>query len=98
MIFIKDHKTLNMFDPLDKFGSKRRKLIEDSWAPLFRNQFLQNLPVSKIVPYLSETTGTYTKELYSMLGLVLLQQTFDLIDKQTVYEFVKWTKNLITVN
>ena len=72
MIFIKDHKTLNIFDPLDKFGPKRRKLIEDSWAPLFRNQILHNFPVSKIVPYLSETTGSYTKELYSMLGLVML--------------------------
>ena len=51
MIFLKVHKTLNMFDPLDKFGPKRRKLIEDLWAPLFRNQILHNFPVNKIGSY-----------------------------------------------
>ena len=98
MIFIKDHKTLNTFDQLDKFGSKQRKLIEDSWGPLFRNQIFHNFPVNKIGSYFCETTGTLSKELYLTLGLVLLQKTFDLTDKQTVYEFVKWTQDLITVN
>ncbi len=45
MIYTKDQKTLNMFDPLDHLGPKRRKLLEQSWAFLFRREILSNLPV-----------------------------------------------------
>ena len=48
MINIKDHKTLNMFDPLPYLGPRRRRLMESSWAKLFRDHVLFALPVDKI--------------------------------------------------
>lgn len=87
MIHTKDHKTLNMFDPLDHLGPKRRKLMEQSWASLFREEILPHLPVKQIVPYYSAKSGAPTKELYAMLGLMLAQQTFDLTDKEAVRQF-----------
>ena len=87
MIYTKDQKTLNMFDPLDHLGPKRRKLLEQSWAFLFRREILSNLPVVQILPYYASDNGAPTKELYSMLGLMLLQQSFDLTDKEAVKQF-----------
>ena len=87
MIYTKDHKTLNMFDPLDHLGPKRRKLLEQSWSFLFRREILSNLPVDQILPYYASDNGAPTKELYSMLGLMLLQQSFDLTDKEAIKQF-----------
>jgi hypothetical protein len=47
MIRTKDHKTLNMFDPLDHLGPRRRQLLEQSWAPIFRKEILPELPVEQ---------------------------------------------------
>ena len=68
MIYTKDQKTLNMFDPLDHLGPKRRKLLEQSWAFLFRREILSNLRVVQILPYYASDNGAPTKELHSMLG------------------------------
>ena len=76
-----------MFDPLDHLGPKRRKLLEQSWSFLFRREILSNLPVDQILPYYASDNGAPTKELYSMLGLMLLQQSFDLTDKEAIKQF-----------
>ena len=86
MIRTKDHKTLNMFDSLDHLGPRRRQLLEQSWAPVFRKEILPELPVEQVVPFYSEQNGAPTKELHAMLGLMLAQQTFDLTDKEAVRE------------
>ena len=87
MIHTKDHKTLNILDHLDHLGPRRRKLLEQSWGPIFRKEILPQLPVKQLTPYYSEQTGAPTKELHAMLGLMLLQQTFDLTDKEAVEQF-----------
>ena len=87
MIRTKDHKTLNMFDPLDHLGPRRRQLLEQSWAPVFRKEILPELPVEQVAPFYSEQNGAPTKELHAMLGLMLAQQTFDLTDKEAVRQF-----------
>ena len=76
-----------MFDPLDHLGPKRRKLLEQSWSCLYRREILSNLPVDQILPYYASDNGAPTKELYSMLGLMLLQQSFDLTDKEAIKQF-----------
>jgi len=65
MIHTKDHKTLNILDPLDRLGPRRRKLLEQSWAPIFRKEILPQLPVKQLTPYYSEQTGAPTKELHA---------------------------------
>ena len=53
MLHTKDHKTINIFDPLDHLGRRRRKLLEQSWAPIFRKEILPQLPVKQLTPYYS---------------------------------------------
>ncbi len=93
MFFTKDHKTLNMFDPLEHLGPKRRKLLESSWAHLFREEILPDLPVEKLLAHYNVSQGRPTKDIYAMLGMMILQQTHDLTDEETVDEFAfdfKW--------
>ena len=84
MIHIKDHKTLNIFDPFGFLGPKRKKLIETSWAKLFRDHILFELPVDKIFKNYQWAMGRPTKELYAMLGVMILQQMHDLTDEETI--------------
>jgi len=87
MINVKDHKTYDMFNPFEHLGPKRLALLESSWAHLFREEILHRLPAEKLFPLYNESKGRQTKELYAMLGLVLLQQMEDLTDEETVQQF-----------
>lgn len=86
MIHTKDHKTGYLFDPWDHLGPKRRKLMEQSWAGLFREHILPQLPVNKIAPHFTEGFGRPTKELYMALGVIIIQQAQDLTDTETLYQ------------
>lgn len=83
MIQIKDHKTGYIFDPWDYLGPKRRKLLEESWAGMFRQEILDELPVTEIASAFSTLFGRPTKELYMALGVLVLQQMQDLTDEET---------------
>lgn len=93
MIHIKDHKQLDMFNPFAHLGPKRLALLESSWAHLFREEILHNLPAERLFQFYDEFKGRKTKELYAMLGLVLIQQMEDCTDKDAVDNFalnIKW--------
>ena len=93
MIHTKDHKTLDMFTPFPFLGPKRKARIEASWAKLFREEVLPVLPVHKVHTYYHKSKGAPTKELYAMLGLLLLQQMHDLTDEEAVDQFaynIQW--------
>ena len=93
MIHVKDHKQLDMFNPFAHLGPKRLALLESSWAHLFREEILHNLPAEKLFPFYDEFQGRKTKELYAMLGLVLIQQMEDCTDTDAVDNFalnLKW--------
>jgi len=93
MIHTKDHKTLNIFDPFAFLGPKRRQLIESSWAKLFREHILSELPVHKIIENYNRLKGRPTKELYAMLGLMILQQMHDYTDQEAIHQFafnIEW--------
>jgi len=93
MINIKDHKTGHLWDPWEYLGEKRRKLLDESWAGAFRTHILLQLPIDAITPFFSETQGRPTKELYSLIGALVLQQMHDLTDNETVEQFsfnVQW--------
>jgi hypothetical protein len=86
MIQIKDHKTGYIFDPWDYLGPKRRKLMEESWAGMFRQEILDELPVNEIASAFSDLYGRPTKELYMALGVLVLQQMQDLTDDETSHQ------------
>ena len=87
MIRARDHKTPYLIDPWDYLGPKRRKLLDASWAGLFREHILSELPVHKIASCYTEGFGRPTKEIYAALGALILQQMHDLTDEETVSQF-----------
>jgi hypothetical protein len=87
MIYTKDHKTRDMFDPFPFLGPKRKQRIEESWARIFREHILTTLPVEKVFSKYDPVMGAPTKELYAMLGLMIIQQMQDLTDEEAVDQF-----------
>ncbi|MBU0908934.1 MAG: transposase [Proteobacteria bacterium] len=93
MIKIKNHKQMEFFDPWDFLSPKRRQLLDNSWAGLFQKEILCELPVSKLASIFHETFGRPTKELHTVLGVLILQQTHDLTDEETVNQLafnIQW--------
>ena len=93
MIRIKDHKQGQLFDPWSFLSPKRRQLLDQSWAGLFKDQILCELPVGKLAPFFNDSFGRPTKELHTVLGALVLQQTLDLDDQETIYQLafnIQW--------
>lgn len=80
MITVNDHQTGRLFDPWGYSGPKRRKLLDSSWSGVFRKYLLEKLPVNKIARYFDEVMGRPTKELYTAMGSLILQQLHELSD------------------
>jgi len=90
---IKNHKQKNLFDPWGYISPKRRAILDKSWSGLFQKEVLPCLPVKKMSAFFHKTFGRPSKELYTVLGALVLQQTFDLTDMETVEQFafnVQW--------
>ena len=101
MFHIKNHKQQNIFDPWDYLGPKRRKELESSWAELFQKEILSSLPVDSLRKHYHASNGRPTKELYSMLGVMILQQMHDMTDELAVEQFcfnIKWQYALNITN
>ena len=84
MIRIKDQTQNVLFDPWSFLSPKRRQLLDQSWAGLFQKELLCELPVSKVAPFFNDGFGRPTKELYTVLGALVLQQAHDPSDEETV--------------
>lgn len=86
-------KQLDIFDPWDFLTPKRRRMLDAGWPGLFREHILTSIPVHKFGTHFTESVGRPTKELYSMLGALILQQAFDLTDEETVQQYafnIQW--------
>jgi hypothetical protein len=71
-----------LFDPFNSvLTEKTRKRLLDGWPGVFRHVILELMPVDAISGHFDPTMGRPTKELYSMAGLLLIQ------------EFMDWTKD-----
>lgn len=93
MFRTKNHKQMNIIDPWGYLGPKRRKMMDESWSGLFRREILPELPVDALREYYHDCDGRPTKEISSMIGLMLLQQMHDLTDEEAVEQFcfnVQW--------
>jgi len=93
MFHVKNHKQLNIFDPWGHLGPKRRALLDNAWSGLFQQKILPTLPVETLRSHYHDWNGRPTKELYSMMGLMVLQQMHDLTDDQAVEQFcfnIQW--------
>ena len=97
MIKVKNPNQLNIFDPWDFLTPKRRQMLDAGWPGLFREHILPSLPVDKVGKHFNATFGRPTKELYSMIGALILQQTFDLTDEETIQQYafnIQWHYSL----
>ena len=93
MINIGDHKQIPLFDPWNFLGDKCRKLIDDSWAGIFQREILPDLPVNELFEYFSTSHGRPTKDLHTVIGVLIFQQAFDLTDQETVIQLasnIQW--------
>ena len=61
MICINDHKQIELFDPWRFLSPRRRQLLDQSWAGLFKDEILCELPVSEFVPFFADGFGRPTK-------------------------------------
>jgi hypothetical protein len=75
-------KQTRLFDPFDSvLTEKTRKRLLDGWPGVFRHVILELMPVDAISEHFDPVMGRPTKELYSIAGLLLIQ------------EFMDWTKD-----
>jgi hypothetical protein len=86
MFNARDRQTGYLLDPWDYLGPKRRRLMEESWAGLFKKEILCELPVEGMAPFFSVDFGRSTKEMYTVIGMIIIQQMKDLSDEETVYQ------------
>jgi len=97
MIKIKHPKQLDIFDPWAFLTPKRRQMLDADWPGLFREYILPSIPVNKVTKYFDANHGRPSKELYSMLGALILQQAFDLTDEETIQQYafnIQWHYSL----
>ncbi|MBY0585642.1 transposase [bacterium] len=83
MLTRRDHRSGTLFDPWADLGTQRRKLLERSWAGVFRDYLLNQLPVSELAAGFRDDFGRPSKDLSVALGALILQQLHDLTDQQT---------------
>ncbi len=84
MFTLRDRRTGELFDRWSDLGDKRRRLLERSWAGVFRDHLLVELPVDDLCRHLDERLGRPSKDIHVVIGVLLLQQLHDLSDAATV--------------
>ena len=90
---VKDRKQQHLFDPWYFLSPKRRKMLDNQWPGFFRKHILDLLPVEKLALAFPSDQGRPTKELYTVLGALALQQFHDLTDQQVVEQLafnIQW--------
>lgn len=84
MLTIRDHQTGDLFDRWAFLGEPRRRLLERSWAGVFREHLLSHLPVAELAGHFCDGQGRPSKDLHVAMGALVLQQLHDLTDAATV--------------
>ena len=90
---IKNPNQLDIFDPWAFLTPKRRKMLDNGWPGLFREHILPTIPVNKVARYFDESFGRPSKELYAVMGALILQQSFDLTDEEAGQQYafnIQW--------
>ena len=84
MLRFNDHKQQQIFDPWGDISPKRRQMLDQSWPGLFRKFILPELPIREFAPFFNPGFGRPTKDISTVMGLLVLQQTLDLDDEETI--------------
>src|SRR4030065_1602166 len=81
MFHVRDRRTGSLFDPWAYLGPKRRKLLDRSWAGLFRKEILPPLPVEAMTAAFHARLGRPSKDAYTLFGALVFQQLPDTTDE-----------------
>jgi hypothetical protein len=84
MLRFNDHKQQQLFDSWGHISPKRRQMLDQSWPGLFRKFILPELPVTEFAPFFDPGFGRPTKDISTVMGLLVLQQTLDLDDEEAI--------------
>jgi hypothetical protein len=84
MIRYNDHKQQELFDPWGHLSPKRRQMLDQAWPGLFKKFILSELPVRELSPFFNAGFGRPTKDLYTVLGVLILKETHDLTDYEVI--------------
>lgn len=82
-----NHNQQHIFDPWSHLGPKRRQALDDSWAGIFQQEVLPNLPVEQFAAGFAADFGRPAKDASAALGVMVLQQMHDLTDEETLDQF-----------
>jgi hypothetical protein len=84
-----DPRQIQLFDPFrDIIPPLGRQRIDSGWQTIMRHCLLQLMPVREIGAHFHPTFGRPTKELYSMAGLMLLQELNNWTNPETVEAYL----------
>ena len=86
MITIANHKQELLFDPWSHLSPKRRQMLDQSWAGIFKRTILCELPDKEPAPFFNNDFGRPSKELHTVIRVLILQQTHDMTDAETVQQ------------
>ncbi len=84
MLNVHDRSEQFLFSPWDDLGPKRKKLLERSWAGVFREFLRDKLPLETLAKQFSPNRGRPGKQLSVIVGVLILQQLHDLTDTETI--------------
>jgi hypothetical protein len=94
-----DPRQGRLFDPFDGIiPPLGRKLIDDGWQGLFRGSLLHLMPVRELGEHFDPAIGRRTKELYSVAGLLFLQEMNDWTNAETVEAYLFRTDVQLALN
>jgi hypothetical protein len=89
MINVVDPRQNRLFDPFEGvIPPAGRKIIENGWQGVFRHAILEVMPVGYLAKHFSDSLGAPTKELFSMAGLVFLDDFFDWNPQEAVEAYI----------
>jgi hypothetical protein len=87
MLKVKNRDNL-YFEGMDPWknalSAKKLALLQKSWAEIFRQHILPEMPIHHVAKYFDKAIGRPTKDVVSTCGACVLQQIFDLTDAETV--------------
>jgi hypothetical protein len=84
-----DPRQISLFDSFaDVFSPLARKRLEAGWPAIFRAVILELMPAHALGQHYHPTLGQPTKELYSIAGLLFLQETFDWTNAEAVEAYL----------
>ena len=86
---IHDPNQAELFSPfVGQFSEVQERHLARGWAGVFRHAVLACLPAEQVSEHFDPHFGIPTKELYSMVGLVMLAETFHWTAEQAVEHYL----------